>query len=810
MAFNREHAIVRLILICFILSIFTSCTEQKFLFAFNRVSVKKAPVDTPFVYNNKINISGDLSKDEKKRLTNELDNYWDDSLYARKVQKFGVFYSLKNPPIFDTLNLDRTQTFMKGYLNSQGYYNASFTNIDSSYSFDTVKNQIRTTISLDIDPRKSLIIDSLYYDLNDTALNRISRNNEKKSYIKQGKTAFSKQVIATELDREVALFRQRGYFLLTRENLIAEIDTTDLSLLVLTADPFEQAQKIAAAAQRRLENPTCIVAIKKRQSPDSLIAQGDSVFFKQYRIGNIFFYPETGRYDQPDSLIRDTAFMKRIHSNAYTEFFKKDKPYVRFKPLREHTYQRKGLVYNEENFYRTLNNFNQIGAWERVDYRTFVRDDTVDFHYFLTPAKKETLGFYLEASRNTGDLLTSGTLIGLAFNTTYVNRNVWRSAVQSNTTFSNGVEFSFLQNNSLLQTFQSSLNHGYTFPRFIVPRFTKPKNTYRLDGIKTRLNMSASYVDRKDFYRLRSLVTNWGYEWKKKNVLYSVRIPNVELYSLDTLRLLDSAFNDNPFLRTSFNTGSVVSLQASAIISYPGKANNVSNLVRFAAEESGAILGRIQSLQDKIYQYIKFEAEYRKLITYHKTAIALRAFGGIGYNYGKDEKFGKTLPFFKQFVGGGPNSMRAWGLRLIGLGSSLASDTAQSFRDRYGDMQLEANVEYRFTIAEFSAVKVGSALFADVGNVWNLHANDAAPNSEFSFNRLGKDIAIGVGTGLRFDFGYFMIRVDMGVKLKDPVRSANNGWLSLSDFTWKNYEYTDKGAPARNNYGIQLGIGLPF
>jgi hypothetical protein len=784
-----------ILLICFV----SSCTV-----------VKNAPVGKPFVFDNKINITGNLNKDEKKKLTNELANYWDDSLYARKVQQLGVRFVLKNPPVFDTLNLIRTETLMKGYLNSQGYYNANFTNIDSSYSFDTTENQIRTKITLNIDPGKSLIIDSLYYDLQDTSLNKISVNNAKKSFIKQGKTPFSKQAIAAELDREVALFRQRGYFLLTRENLIAEVDTTDLSLLAVTLDPFEQAQKIAAAAQRRSQNPTCIVVIKKRQITDTTLAAQDQPVYKRYHIGNIFYYPETGRYDQPDSLITDTASMKKIHVNGYTEYFKNQTPYVRFRPLREHTFQRKGIVYNETNFYRTLNNFNQIGAWERVDYRTFIRSDTVDFHYFLTPAKKQTLGFYIEASRNTGDLLTSGTLIGLALNTNYVNRNVWHSAVQSSTTFSNGVEFSFQQNNPLLQTFQSTLNHGYTFPRFIlVPRFLN-RNPYKMDGVKTKLNMSASYVDRRDFYRLRSLIANWGYEWKKKNILYNVRIPNVELYSLDTLDRLKEEFNSNPFLRTSFNTGTVVGMQASMIISYGGKTNRVSNLARFAAEESGAILGRIPSFHDKIYQYVKFEAEFRKLIAYRKTAIAFRAFGGIGYNYGKDERFGQTLPFFKQFSGGGPNSMRAWGLRLIGLGSSITSDTAASFMDRYGDMQLEANTEYRFKIAEFSAVKVGSALFVDAGNVWNLHVNEDSPNSEFNLSRLGKDIGIGVGTGLRFDFSYFMIRVDMGLKLKDPARSENNGWLSFEDFTWKNYEYTDKGAPTRNNYAVQLGIGLPF
>jgi hypothetical protein len=140
---------------------------------------------------------------------------------------------------------------MHGYLNSQGYYKVSFPNADSSYYFDTVKNQVRTTISLDIIPGKSLIIDSLYYDLQDTLLNKISNNNAKKSFIKQGKTPFSKQVIATELDREVALFRQRGYFLLTRENLLAEIDTANVSLLQNYTRSFELAQKLATGSSKK-------------------------------------------------------------------------------------------------------------------------------------------------------------------------------------------------------------------------------------------------------------------------------------------------------------------------------------------------------------------------------------------------------------------------------------------------------------------------------------------------------------------------------------------------------------------------------
>jgi hypothetical protein len=77
-------------------------------------------------------------------------------------------------------------------------------------------------------------------------------------------------------------------------------------------------------------------------------------------------------------------------------------------------------------------------------------------------------------------------------------------------------------------------------------------------------------------------------------------------------------------------------------------------------------------------------------------------------------------------------------------------------------------------------------------------------------------MAIAVGTGIRFDFNYFLIRVDFGLKLKDPARLENGGWMSFRHFTWRNEEFQIPKNPItgkvmnRNNYGIQLGIGLPF
>ena len=775
------------------------------------VKVKDYPKDKPFVYSNKINLSGDLSKDEKKRLTTDLASYWDDSLNARFQQNFGVFYVLKKPPVFDSLNIGRTKTFMTGYLNSQDYYNIHFTNLDSSYEIDTVDGQIRTYITLNINPGKNTIIDSLSYNFRDTTVQQITVANEKKSVIKEKITPFSKQNVAAELDRLVKLYRQNGYYNLTRDDLVAIADTSDRALLEVTLDPFDLALKISQAAERRRQNPTASVSIEERNRTDSTgLSEEDSLHFVQYKIGDIYFFPETSfRNDIPERMIEDTAAYLKRYAPGHTFFYKQD--LFRRRVMLDHSYQQKGTLYNEDIFYKTLNAFNQIGAWQRVDYRTFIRQDTVDFWYFLSPAKKETVSFNVEASRNTGDFLGSANLIGIAFSMNYINRNVWRSAIQSSTTFSNGVEFNFTKGSSLLQTFQTSLGQVYSFPRRIMPEFMRRRDK-ELEAASTQLSANLSYSDRTDYFRSRSAVAGFGWKWRKKLLNWQWTFPNLEFYSIDILPKLDTAIMENPFLKNSFNNGTVISTQAGFYFSSLDKKHpRATNFVRVGSEVSFPYLDHIKGLQDKIYEFVKLEAEYRRIYNYRKSSIAIRVYGGAGYNYGKSDKFGNTLPFFKQFVAGGPNSMRAWGLRLLGLGSSLVSDTSSTFRERYGDMQLEANFEYRFTIADFSSLKLGGAFFTDIGNVWNLHNTPDAPGSKFTFKNLGKDLAMGIGTGLRFDFSYFLIRVDFGIKVKDPARYAENkGWLKPSDFTWKNYLYADKGVETRNNYAVQLGIGLPF
>jgi hypothetical protein len=786
-----------------IIWLFASCSENKILLVFNRTNVKNYPHNKPFIFGNKITVQGNFSKDEKKRLTTNLDNYWDDSLKVPKLQKAIFFYTIKRPPEFDTANIGRTQRFMNAYLNSQGYYYATIK--DSVPPFDTVKDQIRASIIMTINAGKNIKIDSIAYELTDsnhqtkqdTALQLLATSSLNKSFLKKGEP-YTKQVISNELDRLVNLFRQNGYYRFSRDDIYALVDTTDEKLLTLTLDPFEQADLLAKVAAKRKENPTWNVFIKQKP----LI---DSSRIHQYHIDSIYYYPETKLTDIPDSLIFQPGFKEERHRDItlrYTE------GKFRYNPLREFTALRHDSLYNESLYYKTLNNLGKLGAWQQVDSRAVINDkDSLDLYFFLVPATKQNYTIDLEGSRNTGDI-TSGNLLGISTSLSYRNRNIDKQAIESVTSLRFGTEFNLDQFSvDSGRTFQVSLSHTYSFPKLILPRWGLFRPFLRsIDNKRTVFSTSASYTYRTKYYKVRNVSTYWGYEWSKGNNNWSFKPLNIELYKVDTLNGLINLFSQNPFLRNSFRDGNVVGSALNYNRTFLNRNNpKESHLIRFAFEESGTLLSLFKFDKDgnQIFNYVKMESEYIFNHKYRKTEMAARFFAGAVL-----PKKGQSVPAFKQYFLGGPNSMRAWDLRQLGLGSSITSDTSNSgYSDRFGDFCLETNLEYRFTLWDAGSFKIGSALYTDIGNIWNFSKDPANPGAEFSFTRLGKDIAIGAGTGLRFDFTYFLIRLDFAYKVKDPARQHNGGWMDFKNFTW-----TDTRINGReiNNYAFQFGINLPF
>lgn len=769
------------------------------------VTIKNAPKNKPFVLSNKIKLQSDLPKDQNNLLVASLQNYWDDSLkvvllseFSLKFKKFGYHKNYIVPNGFDSTGINRTKIFMNSYLNSLGYYNASFT--DTSYFIKEKKyhkkNMYPKEVLITINLGKNLVVDSFAYRLESKKLNNLANQQIHESEIKKG-VPYTKQLVAVELERLITLFKKNGYYNLERDDFRAELDTIDPLLLEITLDPFEQAKKIIDVEKKRKLSPIINIVIQQKEITDSLK-------LKQFYTGNIYFYPETKISEIPDSLLKK-EFLINKNFNAY--YLKMNENKFHLNPFINNTFIKDGELFNEQLFNKTIYSLSRLSAFQQIDYistRSTISDSVLDFHFFLTPAKKYSFTADLEGTRNTGNIVTAGNLFGISTVLNLINRNVWKESIQSNTSGRAGVELNFDPQQTLLQTIESSINQSFTFPKFITP-FKKINNS-KYDAAKTVFNINASYTDRRNFFRLRSLVSSWGYEWRKGNSIWNYRPLNVELYSLDTLQLLIDEFNKKPFLRNAFNTGSVISQTFTFIKTYSNsKKPNVSNFIRFSVEETGALMGLNKRIRDNIFRFLKLETEYKKLIIHKNNSFAFRIIGGVGINYNDNANNNSTLPFFKQFVAGGPNSMRAWPLRQLGLGSSKISDTALSYRDRFGDVQFETNFEYRFKVANFNGFKIESALFADIGNIWNLRSQNGNPNSEFSFANFYKDIAVAAGTGIRIDFNYFLIRLDVGYKVKDPARDNNGGWMKTFDLT-----RVDEAGRNRNNYSLQFGIGLPF
>jgi hypothetical protein len=772
-----------------LLFLINACTDIK------KAMVHDYPKEKAFVYDNKIDVKDPENKNVLRDLSYNLDNYWDDSLKVRKIRQFGVFNTIVQPTTYYPERIERTIQYMRNYLATKGY-NQPTLNLQTRV--DTVKNEWRVYLKMEVALNKKTIIDTVTYQLGDNALQILAEKNTAGSFIKKG-TAFSNESINNELDRLVDLFRSNGYYYFTKEKIFAEVDTMNTALMKLNLDPLAQVNQIQEAINKSKENPSWKINFQLRNTTPAIT--------KTYPIQQQIFYSDISLADNPDSVIVK-GLMSADSIGDVIQEYKNSKFKTRL--FSAQSIIHKGDLFNEHYFFNTLNNLSALGAWQQIDSRTTVTNDSVTLHYLLVPALRRSFSFDLEGSRNTAEI-GAGNLLGISTNFTLRDRNVQKKSIQSITSFRTGVELD-LNKANLTQTQLLNIGQTYSFPGLMIP--FKPIVKSINSNEKTNFSLNGSYIDRLNYYKLKSFTTSWGYEWKKtKNGMediISYKPINVEFYQLGKFGKLDSLLILNPFLRSSFNNGNVISQTISYVHSGPSpKHANQNNYFRIGFEEAGGLLGTSPAIQKNIYRYIKVELEVRKLIQYNYTELAWRFMGGWGNNYSNDGALGGQLPFFKQFTAGGPYSMRAWGLRQLGLGSSTFYDTSrisQNF-DRFGDLQLETNLEYRFTIAQLGAYKIGSALFADIGNIWNSRDNSQDPNAGFKLDKLYKDLAVGVGTGIRIDFNYFTVRVDYAMKMKDPTRSYNNGWMDLRNIKWT--EVKPNGTRV-NNYAWQFGIGLPF
>jgi hypothetical protein len=477
------------------------------------------------------------------------------------------------------------------------------------------------------------------------------------------------------------------------------------------------------------------------------------------------------------------------------------------KLLGSHNYLVPGTRYIESNFFKTLNSYSQMGPWEQVDSRNTTRFDSValaSFHLFLYPAKKQTFQVDLEGSQNNNISVSNalaGRFLAIAVNAIHRNRNVFKNGIQSTTTATMGFELNNTRtsnNPNFFQTFIVYLAQTYSLPKLLKPfQGLERKN---IDVGRTNINLNAFYTERFKFFKQTSVNTNLQWEWRKGRNTATFSLPNFETVFLEQYQdSLDKVIADNPSLKYAFTPGNILSTRMALERLVKYKKESHFGFFRLSGEL--AVPSGFKLFNNEFFTFLLLQGQYVESIKFRKSTLHGRFYAGVGWDLSGTS--GATLPFFRQFVAGGSNSMRAWPLRQLGLGNSIVSDTA-AFTDRFGDIQLEVNLEHRFRLFRFFGYDLQGATFMDAGNIWN-HKNNPDGSGKLQMKNLYRDLAMNFGMGIRWDLSYLVVRLDAAYKVKDPVRDGN-GWMET--FEWQGTNRL--GTNERSNVGVQFGIGYPF
>ena len=609
----------------------------------------------PFVFKTEIKVSGSLPKDQKEDLEIRLNNQLDDSLRVRTVTSlfllhpFRIIYQkLSSPPVFDTTNISRSNGFMIDLLNSMGYYAPT---IKDTFRIDTIrknnpdKRQMRVTIKFNVSTGRNLKFDSVGFALSTPGLQNLAVKNQDQSLLKKN-DPYSKQIVSAELDRLVDLFRNNGYYKISRDDLYAERDTVVSALIAPTLDPFQQAQLLEELKKKR-ENPTITVVIKQRPVEDS-----DRI--KKYYVGKITIFPDLPILEDSSVTFKnDTA----KYNNGITIISRADKFNHQF--LINNVFLQQGKEFRLSSYNRTLTRFNnQLGAWQQaaIDFNESDSSDSIlDATLRLYPALKQGLRESLEGSYNTNDILTGTNLFGTDVSITHENKNAFKRSIQTTTSVTGGVEFG----TDFIQTTQASFSHSIYFPRLNAPApFAVKNKLWQLSNTHTVINLSASYTDRRELFTLRSIDASYGYEWtitdKRKNLTHSFlwRPFNIEyaiLTATDSFRI--HYLDVYPSLQNAFKTGLIVGAGFGQVVYSRNQQNGIhTNHLRVSAEESGTLTGLIGGFdKGQLKRFIKGDIDYWHHFDYRKTELAMHVYAGVGREYGEGKGENQILPFYKAF-----------------------------------------------------------------------------------------------------------------------------------------------------------------
>lgn len=701
--------------------------------------------------------------------------------------------SLERPVIYDSILQARTVANMKSFLFNQGYFNAVIT--------DTVKfSRKRAYTEYYIVTGLNYLIDKVSVDADDSTIGSIIRNSMSQSLFVKEKQ-YTKVLADDERTRIIALLQNNGYYKFSQDNLSFELDTVN-------KEKFRDAENL-------FESAINFITLQRRQKKLSLDikiiirAESESIGYQQYRIGRMVVFPD---YIDRSVAYDSNMIVRKLDSITY----RFNKYYVRENILHKQMFVRPGDLYSRSNHELTINKLNELGIFQMVNI--YFVEDTVhrEKHLLncfvtLSPSKRSDAGVTYEVAKATTYIL--GNSLGVS----YRDKNFFKGANLFTLSATGGVETGYdsslgttLAKQLFLQSTNVGVNASLLFPKFISP--VKPKWISNRNLPRTLLSVGVNVLDRKEQFRLSNISATFSYNWRKSNTQtwdFSPAFANILLPVIRPAfqaRLDTVEFLRNTYRRTFIEGENLVY----TFSDQEKKQNRNYNYVRIGLEEAGILMAGLNTIQKKLTkgpgfifdQYLKFDLDARHYFNIRHSLFVTRFLAGIGNPYGGS----RTLPYIKQYFVGGPYSIRGWRPRTLGPQSSLNTNSNVGNIDRTGDIKLEMNAEYRFDMIKlFSGTfNLNGALFTDAGNIWLARKAADFPNGDFDISRLGQDIAVSTGAGLRVIVaGFFTVRLDAAFPVKNPYITEKAGWIirkvDLGNATWR-----------RENIVLNFAIGMPF
>lgn len=712
----------------------------------------------------------------------------------------------EEPAIFDEEKASRTVDAMRRYLRYRGYYDANV------FYDETVKPQKKkVSVTYYVRPNKQYLVDTIYFSSPDPRIARILKDIAPDTEFKKGVGLEGKR-FDLEKKRISDYLRDHGYAEFYPNAFPPiEVDTTEA--------PYQATLYMEVAPPEK----------------DSL--------HPVYYVGEIHVYPNF------DITIPEDSLQDTIIQNIHFHFPRGSDMSVKPKTILDNLFLQEGTLYQQSAFDRTNRQLGKLSVFRFVRIKQEKNPEApgqLNFRIELSPTPPLQLGVdfelnYTNRSNNSG----IGNLIGIFVSPSISNRNFLGGSELLVSNLTAGVEVNpnlaedrfwntidlRLQSDLYLPRFNDYLGLWRLFHRLPFNKAGKQNKTSFYDQLErkasTRLSGSYNYTLLLDFYKYNLFTASYGYnlqtDQRNRFILTHLGLD----YFQPTVRpAFQELLDANPFLERSFGNQLFISLlfrEFNYTHNEPPDALGRSSYFNINFETAGTEpwLGNtiynafalnsdtLRIGQTDFSQYVRLEADYRYYKEYNpRSGFAARLNFGVAQPFG----YSTDVPYVKQFYGGGPNDIRAWAARELGPGGHIDSLTLNTNNPllfyQTGDLKLQLNLEYRFNIYW----RLNGAFFLDAGNIWTVRQDPSRPRAQFRFRedlytnddgqtyRLDpfyRQIAVGTGFGLRFDFTYFIFRLDLGLKLRYP-------------YQWTQGRYWNDWDRLFQDTNLNFGLGFPF